>query len=77
MFSLAAVMFAVFMGLFMSMTLTFCISLYLIGSGGPFIAKWLQLWPIAYPIAVLSIIIYRPLALYLSGKVVKWWQARS
>jgi hypothetical protein len=76
MFSLAAVMFAVFMGLFMSMTLTFCISVYLIGIEGPFIAKWLQLWPIAYPIAVLSIIIYRPLALYLSGKVVKWWQSR-
>jgi hypothetical protein len=69
-------MFAVFMGLFMSMTLTFCISLYLIGFGGGFITQWLQIWPIAYPIAVLSIIIYRPLALYLSGKIVKWWQSR-
>jgi putative effector of murein hydrolase len=28
MFSLAAVMFATFMGYFMSMTLTFCISIY-------------------------------------------------
>jgi hypothetical protein len=76
MFSFAACMFAIFMGFFMSMTLTFCISIYLIGFTPAFIDKWLQLWPIAYPIAVLSIIVYRPLALYLAGKVIKWRQSR-
>jgi len=39
-----------------------------------FLDKWLQLWPIAYPIAVVSIIIYRPLVLNLSGKLVRWYQ---
>jgi hypothetical protein len=76
MFSLAAVMFATFMGFFMSMTLTFCMSIYLIGFSSDAMNKWLELWPVAYPIAVISIIVYRPLALYFSGKVVRWWQSR-
>jgi len=76
MLSLAAVMFATFMGFFMSMTLTFCISIYLLGFSPGAISKWLELWPIAYPIAVILIIVYRPLALYLSGKVVRWLQSR-
>ena len=76
MFTLAAVMFAVFMGFFMSMTLTFCISIYLLGFSFGAMDNWLELWPITYPIAVISIIVYRPLALFLSGKVIRWWQSR-
>ena len=74
MFSLAAILFAVLMGFFMSLTLTLCISIYLIGFNAMFLDKRLQLWPIAYPIAVVSIIVYRPLVLNLSGKLVRWYQ---
>lgn len=76
MFSIAAVMFAVFMGFFMSMTITLFISLIFSGLSLVAMTGWLKLWVIAYPVAVISIIIYRPLALNLSGKVVRWWQTR-
>lgn len=76
MFSIAAVMFAVFMGFFMSMTITLFITLILSGLSLLALTGWLKLWVIAYPVAVIAIIIYRPLALFLSGKVVRWWQTR-
>jgi hypothetical protein len=71
MFKLPALLFAVFMGLFMSLTITFCLSLYLIGFKGAFIEKFYELWPLAYPIAVISIIFYRPLVLMIVGSIIK------
>jgi hypothetical protein len=71
MFKLPALLFAVFMGLFMSLTITFCLSLYLIGFQVAFIGKFLELWPLAYPIAVISIIFYRPLVLMIVGNIIK------
>jgi hypothetical protein len=71
MFKLPALLFAVFMGLFMSLTITFCLSLYLIGFKTAFIGKFLELWPLAYPIAVISIVFYRPLVLIIIGSIIK------
>ena len=68
MFKLPAVLFAVFMGLFMSLTLTICLNLYMMGLNNSLLTKFFQLWLIAYPIAILSIIIYRPLSLWIAGK---------
>ena len=68
MFKLPAVLFAVFMGFFMSLTLTICLSFYMMDLNNSLLTKFFQLWPIAYPIAILSIIIYRPLSLWIAGK---------
>jgi hypothetical protein len=69
MFKLPAVLFAVFMGFFMSLTLTICLSFYMMGLNNSLLTKFFQLWPIAYPIAIISIIIYRQLSLWIAGKV--------
>jgi hypothetical protein len=69
MFKLSAILFAVFMGLFMSLTLTICLSFYMMGLNNSLLTKFFQLWPIAYPIAIISIIIYRPISLWIAGKV--------
>ena len=68
MFKLPAILFAIFMGFFMSLTLTICLSFYMTGFNNSLLTKFFQLWPIAYPIAILSIIIYRPLSLWIAGK---------
>ena len=69
MFKLPAVLFAVFMGVFMSLTLTICLSFYMMGLNNSLLTKFFQLWPIAYPIGIISIIIYRQLSLWIAGKV--------
>jgi membrane protein implicated in regulation of membrane protease activity len=68
MFKLPAILFAIFMGFFMSLTLTICLSFYMTGFNNSLLTKFFQLWPIAYPIAIVSIIIYRPLSLWIAGK---------
>ena len=68
MFKLPAILFAIFMGFFMSLTLTICLSFYMTGFNNSLLTKFFQLWPIAYPIAIISIIIYRPLSLWIAGK---------
>ena len=68
MFKLPAILFAIFMGFFMSLTLTICLSFYMMGFNNSLLTKFFRLWPIAYPIAILSIIIYRPLSLWIAGK---------
>jgi len=68
MLKLPAILFAIFMGFFMSLTLTICLSFYMMGFNNILLTKFFQLWPIAYPIAIVSIIIYRPLSLWIAGK---------
>jgi hypothetical protein len=68
MFKLPAILFAIFMEFFMSLTLTICLSFYMTGFNNSLLTKFFQLWPIAYPIAIISIIIYRPLSLWIAGK---------
>ena len=69
MFKLPAVLFAVFMGFFMSLTLTICLCFYMMGLNNSLLTKFFQLWPIAYPIGIISIIIYRQLSLWIAGKI--------
>ena len=38
------------------------------GFNNSLLTKFFQLWLIAYPIAIISIIIYRPLSLWIAGK---------
>jgi len=68
MLKLPAILFAIFMGFFMSLTLTICLSFYMMGFNNSLLTKFFQLWPIANPIAIVSIIIYRPLSLWIAGK---------
>jgi hypothetical protein len=72
MFKLPAIIFALVMGLFMSITITFCISLLELGFTISLLRKWFELWILIYPMVVACIIVYRPLALSISGKLILW-----
>jgi hypothetical protein len=76
MFKLPAVAFAVVMGFLMSTTITFFVSLIESDFSIQFFTRWIKVWPETYAIAVFAILLYRPLALWLVGLIVKWWQTR-
>ena len=77
MFKLPAILFAIFMGFFMSLTLTICLSFYMMGFNNSLLTKFFQLWPIAYPIAIISIIIYRPLSLWIASKALTKFSSKN
>lgn len=54
--------FAVVMGFLMSLCITFVTTLARLGPGPDFIIQWLSTWMIAYPVAILCIPLFRPLA---------------
>jgi len=75
MFTLVAFVFAIVMGLFMSLTITLCISLLNVGWTG-LVEHWIRLWMVVYPIVIVCIVLYRPLSLSISGRIIKKWQSR-
>lgn len=68
MFAKPIVTFALFMGLFTSLTITGTITLTKQEFGDQFLLNWFHLWTIAYPVAVCCIVIYRPLASNLTKR---------
>lgn len=72
MFTLAAVLFAIIMGFFTSLTITLCITYLKLGLASDFLWQWMHIWVIAYPIATVSIVLYRPFVLQVVGKIVVW-----
>jgi len=68
MFTKPIIIFAFFMGLFASITLTGTITLTKQGFGDQFFEQWFHLWTIAYPVAMACIIVYRPFANYLTQR---------
>jgi hypothetical protein len=75
MFTLAALVFAIVIGFFMSLTITLGISLLKYGWTG-LIGHWVELWLIVYPLVIVCIVLYRPLSLNISGRIIKKWQSR-
>jgi hypothetical protein len=77
MFAKPIVVFAVFMGFFTSLTLTGIITLIRQGYGDQFLGQWTQLWLLAYPVAVVCIVIYRPIANYLTQRFLEISETQS
>ena len=61
MFTFHGVIFSILMGLFMSLTITFATTLSRIGFSHDLVAQWMAVWAVAYPVAIVCIILYRPL----------------
>ncbi|MBU3592861.1 DUF2798 domain-containing protein [Polynucleobacter sp. 71A-WALBACH] len=63
--------FAAIMGGLMSLSITLATTFVLVGIAQDFIWVWLEAWSVAYPIAIICILIYRPFASKLTASLVK------
>lgn len=63
--------FAAIMGGLMSLSITFATTLVRVGLEQNFLWVWLEVWVVAYPVAMICILIYRPFASKLTASLVK------
>jgi Protein of unknown function (DUF2798) len=62
MINLANFLFALIMGFLMSVSITLATTFVRIGAVENFLLVWLEVWLVAYPVAIVCILIYRPFA---------------
>lgn len=62
MLNLPNLVFALVMGFLMSLSITFATTFARVGLAENFLWIWLEVWLVAYPVAIVGILIYRPLA---------------
>ena len=53
----------------MSLSITFATTLIRVGLAENFLRVWLEVWLVAYPVAIICILIYRPLATKITAKI--------
>ncbi|QWE30715.1 DUF2798 domain-containing protein [Polynucleobacter sp. Adler-ghost] len=71
MINIPNLIFAAIMGGLMSLSITLATTLVRIGFAKNFFWVWLELWAVAYPVAIICILIYRPFASKLTASLVK------
>jgi hypothetical protein len=62
--------FAAIMGGLMSLSITLATTLVRLGLAPDFFWAWLEVWSVAYPVAIICILIYRPFVSKLTAKIV-------
>ena len=71
MINLFDIFFSLIMGGLMSLSITLATTFFRIGAADNFFLVWLEIWIIAYPIAFICILIYKPFAIKLTTKIVE------
>jgi len=71
MMNISNLIFAAIMGGLMSLSITLATTLVRVGFVQNFFWVWLELWAVAYPVAIICILIYRPLASKLTASLVR------
>ena len=71
MMTLPKIIFAIVMGALMSITITFVVAIVHEGAASNFFLLWLDAWIIAYPVAIVCILIYRPVSEWVTTELVK------
>jgi hypothetical protein len=71
MINLPNVIFSLVMGFLMSSSITLVITFVRDGLTANLFFVWLEAWLIAYPVAIVCILVYRPVASNLTEKIVK------
>jgi membrane protein implicated in regulation of membrane protease activity len=71
MINIPNLIFAAIMGGLMALSITLATTLVRIGFAQNFFWLWLELWAVAYPVAIICILIYRPFASKLTASLVK------
>lgn len=57
------------MGFLMSLSITLATTFVRVGSTENFYSLWFEVWLVAYPVAIICILIYRPFATSITTKV--------
>ena len=65
------IIFSLIMGCLMSLSITLATTFVRVGSADNFFSVWLEVWLVAYPVAIICILIYRPFASKLTARIVK------
>jgi hypothetical protein len=63
--------FALIMGALMSLSITLATTLVRVGLVHNFFWVWIEVWSVAYPVAIICILIYRPFTSKLTAHLVK------
>jgi len=69
--NLPNLIFALIMGFLMSATITLATTFARIGATENFLWQWLEVWLVAYPVAIAGILIYKPFASKITGTIIK------
>ncbi|MEA9603002.1 DUF2798 domain-containing protein [Polynucleobacter sp. JS-JIR-II-c23] len=59
------------MGFLMSSSITLATTFIRIGRAENFFWVWFEVWSVAYPVAIVCILIYRPFASKITAKIMK------
>lgn len=70
MMNLPSLIFSLVMGFLMSASITFATTLLRVGFIEHFFAVWLEVWALAYPVAIVCILIYKPIAGKITARLV-------
>lgn len=70
MMNIPNLIFAVIMGGLMSLSITLATTLVRVGATHNFLWAWLDVWFVAYPVAIICILVYRPFASKLTNALV-------
>ena len=71
MINIANLIFALVMGFLMSASITLATTFVRIGVVENFFWLWLEVWLVAYPVAIICILLYRPFASKITELVLK------
>ena len=61
--------FALVMGCLMSLSITLATTFVRVGLAENFFWVWFEVWSVAYPVAIVCILIYRPFASKITAKI--------
>ncbi len=70
MINIPNLIFAIIMGGLMSLSITLATTLIRVGVAQNFFWAWLEVWSVAYPVAIICILIYRPFVSKLTATLV-------
>ncbi|MBU3581981.1 DUF2798 domain-containing protein [Polynucleobacter sp. AP-Capit-er-40B-B4] len=71
MMNFPSLVFALVMGFLMSLSITLATTFVRVGPAGNFFWLWLEVWVVAYPVAIVCILIYRPTASKITAKILQ------
>jgi hypothetical protein len=66
-----SLIFSLVMGFMMSASITFATTLLRVGFIEHFFGVWLEVWSLAYPVAIVCILIYKPIAGKITASLVE------
>jgi len=73
MINLSGIIFSLVMGFMMSASITLATTFVRVGAADNFFWVWLEVWSVAYPVAIICILIYRPIATKITTHIIEKW----